>query len=452
MASSRKLKSNLEARVGGALSSVVPQGSSLLLGLSGGVDSVVLLHLLSKLSPKFSWRLSALHVHHGISPLADSWAAFCTELCAHYSIPLQVEHVDLKPLRSLGTEAAARQLRHAALARQSVGFIALAHHRDDQVETLLLQLLRGAGVRGASAMPLLLPRLHAPVLLRPLLNVERSELEAYAREHELQWVEDDSNKDVRYPRNFLRHQLLPVLAQRFPAYRTTLARSTSHFAEAAELLDELAAQDALGAINSGAIDDERLSVVALRQFSRARGKNLLRHFLVKRGSPIPDSTRLDEMLRQLCEAGEGAQIRITWQDWQLRCYREHAYVLPVLLPVAEFAIVWQGEAELALPASHGVLHFERVTGQGLSLARLQQKMLTIRPRQGSVSIQLDTARPRQSLRNLLQQQNMPPWQRELLPLLYLGDELVCVPGVANAAIYAAQAHEEGVLVSWQCWP
>ncbi len=452
MASSRKLKSDLEARVSSALSSVVPSGSSLLLGLSGGVDSVVLLHLLAQISPQFSWRLSALHVHHGISPLADNWAEFCTGLCAKYSIPLQVTHVDIKPLRSMGTEAAARQLRHAALACQSVDFIALAHHRDDQAETLLLQLLRGAGVRGASAMPILKHRHNAPSLLRPLLDVERSELEIYAQQNELQWVEDDSNEDVSYPRNFLRHQVLPVLQQRFPAYRATLARSARHFAEVAELLDELAVQDANGAINSDVIDDERLRVAALRQFSRARGKNLLRHFLVKRGAPIPDSTRLDEMLRQLCEAGEGAQIRITWQDWQLRCYRDHAYAMPVLLPAVEFAIAWQGEAELALPASHGVLHFERATGQGLSLARLLQKMVMIRPRQGSASIQLDNARPRQSLRNLLQQQSMPPWQRELLPLLYLGDELVCVPGVASAADYAAQANEEGVLVSWQCTP
>ncbi len=450
MASLRKLKSNLEARVTSALSSVVPRGSSLLLGLSGGVDSVVLLHLLAQISPQFSWRLSALHVHHGISSHADSWAEFCTELCAKYSIPLQVVHVDIKPLRSMGTEAAARQLRHAALASQPVDFIALAHHRDDQTETLLLQLLRGAGVRGASAMPLLKSRLHAPSLLRPLLDVARSELEAYAHEHELQWVEDDSNKDVSYPRNFLRHQVLPVLQQRFPAYRTTLARTVRHFAEAAELLDELAAQDANGAITSSAIDDERLSVVALRQFSRVRGKNLLRHFLVKRGAPIPDSSRMDEMLRQLCEAGEGAQIRITWQDWQLRCYRDQAYVMPVLLPAIAFAIVWQGEAELTLPASHGALHFERVTGQGLSLAKLQNNIVMVRPRQGSASIQLAYARPRQSLRNLLQQQSMPPWQRELLPLLYLGDELVCVPGVANAADYVALASEEGVLVSWQC--
>ena len=439
MAKSRKSSFNLLERVADALTSIVPRGSSLLLGLSGGVDSVVLLHLLAQLSPRFSWRLSALHVHHGISPNADSWAEFCTVLCAKYAIPLQVERVDIAPLQAMGIEAAARQLRHAALARQTVDFIALAHHRDDQAETLLLQMLRGAGVRGASAMPRLKSSQSTPPLLRPLLDIERSELEAYASEHGLQWVEDDSNEDVSYPRNFLRHRVLPVLEQRFPAYRTTLARSARHSAEAAGLLDELAAQDASSAMNG-----ERLSVAVLRQLSSARGKNLLRYFLALRGAPIPDSTRLAEMLRQLCEAGEGAQIRITWQGWQLRCYREHAYALPVTLPAVDFAIVWQGETEITLPASHGVLHFEHVIGQGLSLARLQQCVVTIRSRHGSESIQLDVARPRQSLRNLLPQQGVPPWQRELTPLLFCGDELVFVPGVATAAGYAAQADEEGV--------
>lgn len=446
MANSRKSRFNLSEHVADALTSIVPRGSSLLLGLSGGVDSVVLLHLLAQLSPRFSWRLSALHVHHGISSHADSWAAFCTGLCAKYAIPLQVERVDIVPLRAMGIEAAARQLRHAALARQKADFIVLAHHRDDQAETLLLQLLRGAGVRGASAMPLLKPGHDAPSLLRPLLDMERSELEAYASKHELRWVEDDSNEDVSYPRNFLRHRVLPVLAQRFPAYRSTLARSARHFAEAAELLDELAAQDAGSAIN-----DERLSVAALRQLSSARGKNLLRYFLARRGAPIPDATRLTEMLRQLCGAGEGAQIRITWQDWQLRCYREHAYALPLTLPAADFAIVWQGESEIVLPASHGVLHFDPVTGQGLSLHKLKQGVVTIRPRPGSESILLDAARPRQSLRNLLQQQGVPPWQRALLPLLFCGDELVLVPGVASASAYAALADEAGVLVRWQYW-
>lgn len=444
MANTRKSSCNLTGRVTDALSSLVPGGSSLLLGLSGGVDSVVLLHLLAQISPLYSWRLSALHVHHGISPQADAWAAFCGELCAQYSIPLQVDRVDIIPLRDMGIEAAARQLRHAALARQPADFIVLAHHRDDQAETLLLQLLRGAGVRGASAMPRLKLRHGAASLLRPLLDVERSELEGYARGHGLRWVEDESNEDVSYPRNFLRHRVLPVLAQRFPAYRATLARSARHFAEAAELLDALAEQDA-----GAAMQGERLDVAVLRQLSAARGKNLLRYFLAARAAPIPDSTRLAEMLRQLVAARADAQIRIVWQGWQLRCYRAHAYAVPVPLPPREFSITWLGETEVLLPASHGVLHFEPAMGQGISREKLLQGPVQIRSRHGDVAIRPHAARPRRSLRNLLQEQGMPPWQRELLPLVYCGDELVCVPGVALAAGYQAQPGEPGILPSWR---
>ncbi|HEU0186811.1 MAG TPA: tRNA lysidine(34) synthetase TilS [Gallionellaceae bacterium] len=443
MASSRKSISDLSGRVADALAPVVPHGSSLLLGLSGGLDSVVLLHVLAQLSPSFSWRLSALHVHHGISPHADAWAEFCAEVCAGHAVPLQVERVDITPLRDMGIEAAARQLRHAALARQPVDFIALAHHRDDQAETLLLQLLRGAGVRGGSAMPLLKTRAGAPALLRPLLGFERGELERYAREQGLRWVEDESNADVGYPRNFLRHRVLPILAQRFPAYRATLARSARHFAEAAELLDELAALDA-----AMAVQGDHLRVEVLRQLSVARGKNLLRHFLAARRAPIPDHTRLAEMLRQLCEARADARLRITWQGWQLRCYRAHAYVLPQTLPPREFALDWRGEAELILPDPHGVLHFEVVQGQGISREKLRQGGVQVRSRHGDVSIQPAATRPHLSLRKLLQEQGMPPWQRELLPLLYSGEELVCVPGVAVSARYQAQADEPGVVPSW----
>ena len=147
---------SLADRVAARIAPLLPARSSILIGLSGGVDSVVLLHLLHKLASRFTWQLSAVHVHHGISQHADKWAEFCVELCARHHIPLHVEHVDIAPLRAAhGIEAAARKLRHAAFATQPCDFVALAHHADDQAETLLLQLLRGAGVRGASAMPVL---------------------------------------------------------------------------------------------------------------------------------------------------------------------------------------------------------------------------------------------------------------------------------------------------------
>ena len=444
MASSRKSSFDLTEHVADALSPFLTAGSSILLGLSGGVDSVVLLHLLQQLSRRCSWRLSALHVHHGINHQADVWAVFCADQCALYGVPLQVKHVDIAPLRSLGIEAAARKLRHTALAQQQVDCVALAHHLDDQAETLLLQLLRGAGVRGASAMPAIKHGANVPTLLRPLLNVPRSILLEYAQQHGLQWVEDESNADDTYPRNFLRHRILPLLEQRFPAYRKTLLRSAQHFAEATELLDELAQQDA-----DGTIEDKRLNINKLRVLGIVRGKNLLRYFIATQGAAIPDSTRLQEMLRQLCNARQDAQVCIDWQDWQMRRYRDHAYTMPALPPPVDFTVMWHGEAEILLPPPHGVLHFRNTIGQGISVAKLQLGIAKIRSRRGGENIRVDAARPQRDLKNLLQEHEMLPWQRNLLPLLFCDTDLVCVPGIAIATTYLAQPDEAGVVVIWR---
>ncbi len=517
-------------RISNTLSHVLPAGSSILLGLSGGVDSVVLLHLLHQLSPRYSWRLSALHVHHGISPQADAWAAFCTDLCARHGIPLQVEQVDIAPLRELGIEAAARKLRHAAFDRQRADFVALAHHLDDQVETLLLQLLRGAGVRGASAMPFakraaqhaphlwnsnyllepyqslppcrgkvrmgveqwndsVLTKLpnndsqvigylplplplqgggavglngkgdvpRCPVLLRPLLDVARSELLDYARQHNLPWVEDESNADDLYPRNFLRHRVLPLLEQRFPAYRETLARSARHFAEASELLDDLARLDAqnpplrerVGERVDG--HDATLEVSRLQSLSQPRAKNLLRYFLLSLGAPMPQAVQLDDMLHQLCGARKDAEVCIEYGGWEVRRYQGRVYVLRAL---AEFdlsmVLPWHGEAELDWPALNVRLQFTCAQNSGISLAKLQRAPVTLRLRHGGETLRPHPNAATRTLKNLLQEHHVPPWQRDRLPLLYCGEELVCVSGVAIAAGYQAAAEEAGVQFTCSC--
>src|SRR3990167_5323944 len=211
--------------------------------LSGGLDSTVLLHLLASLAQREALPpLSAIHIHHGLQAAADVWPAHCRELCAALCVPLQVEYVQVAPGASL--ERAARDARYAAFAaRLGAGELLLtAQHRDDQAETLLFRLLRGAGVQGLSAMPLS-RALGAGQLVRPLLNCSRDELLAYAREHKLTWIEDPSNADERFSRNYLRRQVVPALLSRWPQAATTIAPSAAHLSEAAQLLDELAQQD-----------------------------------------------------------------------------------------------------------------------------------------------------------------------------------------------------------------
>ena len=416
------------------------------------MDSVVLLHLLHTIAPRFDWRLSAIHVHHGISPNADAWASFCSELCAKYNIPLHIEQVDIAPLRDEhGIEAAARKLRHAAFSKQPCDFVALAHHADDQAETMLLQLLRGAGVKGAAAMPVLskvegplLKRAtsHLPATLRPLLNIARKKLLEYAQQHALQWVEDESNADDSYPRNFLRHRLLPLLEKKFPACRDTLARSAQHFAEAGELLDELARQD--GGLS---LNEQALQIDSFRNLSRQRAKNLLRYFLRLSGTPMPQAAQLDDMLRQLLEASKDAEVCIQFGGWQVRRYRGGVYAFPAPGEFdAGLVISWKGESELHWPALARNIIFLRTQGQGIGLEKLQHAPVTLRLRSGCVALRPHPKAATRSLKNLLQEHHIPPWQRERLPLLYCGDELVCVMGVAVAVDFQAAGSEPGIVL------
>ena len=501
MANSRKSNSaNLTDRVAAQIAPLLPAHSSILIGLSGGVDSVVLLHVLLTLAKRFSWKLSAVHVHHGISPHADAWAAFCADLCATHHIPLHIEKVDITPLRAQGIEAAARQLRHAAFARQPCDFVALAHHADDQVETLLLQLLRGAGVRGASAMPVLsLPKwpllarragfngaavrpelvegcrvaksklastgsvrtesknVCAGSIVRPLLHCSRKEVLDYAVAHALHWKEDESNADDNYPRNFLRHRVLPLLGEKFPAYRGTLARSAEHFAEASDLLDELARLDAPDLFPSPACGrgargeggEFLLEVSRLRTLSQPRAKNLLRYFLHSLEAPMPQAVQLDDMLQQLCRAREDASVCIAYGGWQVHRYQGKAYALRALGEVDRSLVLpWHGETELDWPAVNGRLRFHSSQGVGISLAKLQRAPVTLRLRNGGETLRPQPNAATRTLKNLLQEHHVPPWQRDRLPLLYCGDELVCVPGAAIAAEYQAVADEAGIAVNF----
>jgi tRNA(Ile)-lysidine synthase len=472
---------NLTERVAACLAPLLPAHSSILIGLSGGVDSVVLLHLLHKLASRFSWQLSALHVHHGISPNADKWADFCADLCARHFISLHIEQVDIAPLRAHGIEAAARKLRHAAFFRQPCDFVALAHHADDQAETLLLQLLRGAGVRGASAMPVLsqskrpvLSSSKRPVLsplryrrakqplltkytvspnfVRPLLHCTRQEILDYAIAHQLHWIEDESNADDSYPRNFLRHRVMPLLSERFPACRDTLARSAKHFAEASELLDDLARLDALDpetmdeGVERVGDHDETLNVSRLQFLSQPRAKNLLRYFLHSVGAPMPQAVQLDDMLQQLCNARQDAAVCVEYGDgWQVRRYQGKTYALRTPGDFDKNLVLpWQGEIELDWPALNTRLCFDSSQTSGISLKKLQLAPVTLRLRHGGETLRPHPNAATRTLKNLLQEHRVPPWQRDRLPLLYCGEELVCVPDVAIAAEYQATAEEPGL--------
>ncbi|MGA9395708.1 MAG: tRNA lysidine(34) synthetase TilS [Azonexus sp.] len=286
---------SLPDRVAAFLAARTTADERLCVGLSGGCDSVVLLHIVASLG--LGERLQAVHVHHGLSANADRWAGFCTDYCRRLGIALTHERVTVHRNSGLGLEAMARAARYEAFSRLAGDVLLLGHHRGDQAETLLFNLLRGTGVSGAAGIPAERQHRHLRIL-RPLLDAGREEIEAYALQHALDWVEDESNADTGLTRNFLRHEVFTAVASRFPAAEKNLAQAAAHFGEADALLGELAAID----WQAAAVDDA-FELQKIREMSLPRLKNLLRHSLRQLGWQAPAAARLEEFARQLQSAG-----------------------------------------------------------------------------------------------------------------------------------------------------
>ena len=306
MAGTRKSRSTkaVEEAVAVCLARRVRSGERLLLALSGGIDSVVLLHAVRRLGHP----LTAIHVHHGLSENADQWAQFCRDLCSGHGIDLRVDRVTVDRSSPDGLEAAARRARHQRLQAVSADWLLLAHHCQDRAETVLFNLLRGAGVRGAGAM-----RESAGRLLRPLLSVGREEILDYANSAGLAWIEDESNADTRYSRNYIRHRVLPSIELRFPAAAARLANAGGRFAEASDLLDDLATIDLGTSRPQFPIDIE-----VLRGLTEPRARNVLRFLLDQSGTGIPSEERLTEALRQVLNAAADRHPAINFGARTLR--------------------------------------------------------------------------------------------------------------------------------------
>ncbi len=295
--------------VAACLARHVRPGDAVTVGFSGGMDSTVLLHATSRLAGDARLELSALHVHHGLSRHADDWASSCRKVCGKLGIPIKVIEVDLRAGSGEGIEAAARRLRHKALSDQPANWVLLAHHADDQAETVLHNLLRGTGVRGAAAMPEA-----RGCVLRPMLGLGREVLLEYAQTHHLAWIEDESNDDLRYTRNFLRRQIIPAISARFSRAREQLAAAAGHFGEANSLLDDLAIMD-LGACRP----EFPLPLTLFRNLPDARSRNLLRAMLGWHKLQSPDERRLKEFVRQLRTAGKDRHPQLDLPRYSLWC-------------------------------------------------------------------------------------------------------------------------------------
>jgi len=432
---------------------------------SGGLDSSALLDLAHDYGHQHGIPIVAFHVHHGISPNADSWLAHCEGACATLGLRFEARRVVLEKTRS-GVEAAARKLRYAALGAMceshGIKLMLTAHHLDDQAETVLLQLLRGSGTAGLSGMdaanaaPELLgnPDL---VMARPLLPVSRGELEQYVAAKQIAYVEDESNTHPRYARNALRHQVMPALAQAFPGYQERFARSAAHAQSAQRLLTELAGHDLESSLDGDCID-----VAKLRAMSLDRAYNMLRHWFALRGLRMPSTAWLSEMVTQLVEARSDAQLLVTHPDCHIRRHRDRLHITPKLADLAgqrdpddEGVIVkegelfkWNGEGSLAFPSYGGVLHFEPA-GQGIAPDWLRAQTLKIDFRKGGERLKPAANRPTRPLKYHYQACDVPAWERERLPIVSSGKALLFAAGIGMDCHHFGSGEGPFIALRWE---
>lgn len=409
--------------------------STLCVGLSGGLDSVVLLHLLAAIRQRRPFVLRAIHVHHGLSPNADAWAQFAFDYAAGLGVECAVERVSLAPYLKQGVEGAARSARYAVFARQDCDVVLLAQHCDDQAETVLLNMLRGSGLRGLAAMPEYRPLNQHMGILRPLLGITRAELTSYAAEQGLAWVEDESNLDPRYDRNFLRNEIFPRLNTVWPGANATLARVAEHASEADALLQEVAIADFAVCVQDNVFD---VSV----GISELRLRNVLRYWLVQNGLQL-DARAFEELIRTALFSAIDAQPVLVWRQRAVRRYRQRLYITQAKVGLIEPGVLlWQAEIRL----KSGCLSWCGAE-EGIDPERLRRGRLELRPRIGGECMRLTVHGPRKTLKQLYQEAGIPPWLRLSTPLIYLDGELAAVPGLGVDAGFRAGG--QGLVPCWR---
>ncbi len=407
---------------------------------SGGLDSTVMLHAVAALQANADVAILAIHIDHGLQADSAAWQKHCSLFAAALGVGFQSLNVNVQADAGKGPEAAARDARYSALgaALQSGDWLLSAHHRDDQAETLLLNLIRGSGPAGVAGIGDI-RRFGPGWLVRPMLDVDRSDLLAYATLHKLPWVEDPTNTDRRYDRNFLRHEILPALASRWPDIAVRLQRSAGHAGEASQLLVELAELD-LKALGSR---PQRMAINELLKLSPGRQRNVIRYALRTLGLSTPTASQLERVLNEVIPARVDAQPLVSWPGAAVRRYRNGLYLMPMELADAIAAADIVGE-EHELGAGLGRLQLQPENGPGVSQA-LVDAGLSVRPREGGEEIQLSAETPTRKLKKLLQEEGIVPWMRNRLPLLYSGEQLVAV---GDLWIAAAARAEPGVAVRW----
>jgi tRNA(Ile)-lysidine synthase len=405
-------------------------------GFSGGLDSTVLLHSLAT-HPSLLNQITAVHINHGISPNAFAWQRQCQQFCQKYQIPLIAQQVEFE--RQANIEEEARKARYQSFANllTTEDCLLLGHHLDDQAETLLLQLFRGAGIDGLAAMQAI-KKFAQGVLLRPFLKLSREILENYALTEQLKWINDESNLNTDFSRNYLRHQILPLLEQRWPAVVNNLVRTTHHCQQAQANLEDLAKIDC-PALNQ---KSTMLPLSSLKDLGFARVSNVLRVWLKLNQIKLPSTLIFKRIISEVIEAREDAKPQVVWKEGCVRRYQQTLY-----LSSNEPAVLLQTQNWISFPQTLEIKGLARlqvkITNQGLVLPTPAQ--IEIRFRQGGELFHWHGQT--KQLKKLFQEWHIPPWQRDSIPLLYVNKQLAVVIGYAISDLFYGETDSNSYQLS-----
>lgn len=404
-----------------------PNQTAFFIGLSGGVDSVVLLHLFAQARQALSLKLRAIHIHHGLSPNADSWATFCEQLCEQWAIPLTVCKVQVQGKQ--GLEANARTARYHAIQQhiQPNEMLATAHHLDDQVETFFLALKRGSGIQGLGAMQAVSVWQNVAIF-RPLLSFSKTDILAYAKQHQLKWIEDESNFNTDFDRNFLRQTTLPLLNQRWQQFNQMVARSSQHCAEQQQLIEELLQPELTSRLQNGGLD-----ITGFEHFSLLKQQQLVRLWLAQAHLAMPSVAQLEQIIQHLILAKADKNPQVKLEQHLIRRYQQQIFITSIQAEIDDFELELPPQSEeIQLPASLGIVQrngieiIYNISGKSHRLLlpeALQQTPLRLTNRYPS-KVQCYGKTHREEMKKIWQENCIPAWLRGRVPLIFYGEILI----------------------------
>jgi len=396
---------------------------------SGGIDSHVLLHAMVHLQKDnpLPFQLKAVHINHGISPYAQDWTRHCEAVCQQLTISLETYSIKLDKLKK-NLEAEARKARYSTFKTllKEGDYLLTAHHLDDQAETLLLHLFRGAGVKGLAAMPEVKPFAHG-FLARPILSITRTEIFDYATTHQLQWINDESNSDTTFSRNLLREKVIPLLQTRWPQVNQGIVKTAGLMRTEQQLLDEVAEEDLHKVLSTNL---SSLSVSLLQMLSRVRLQNLLRYWVAKQGFLMPSKQKLDILINEVILAAKDAKACIHWDNVEIRKWRDTLSLsVKTEEPKTDVVILWEDlNKKIKLPGDLGYLFAKKSAETGVLIQSGDK--VEVRFRQAGERCKLPGYAGHKTLKKLMQEWSIPYWQRNQIPLVYINDQLAVIVGYA----------------------